>query len=264
MSDDKLRQELLYMVRLTTKYDFTRMEVVEGILRLENERRILDSVFGKRFKARIFDIAAGVATDENCVICGQHAQNQVICQHCLDTIGGSNYAQSKIKVEEKPAKVNLRFIGKICLVVLLSVILCIQIWILSLAQSIPDRNPSVAATVSSFDLTPVSNEEEALAQLQLDFPAEDGYEISFGRMDSDYVGRFLLEKGDCCLDIEEKLTDDERYDYFFKEDVYVFYISQIQQYSARIGVAEVNSAGAILIMGKFNDGRRTDSFYKYR
>ena len=54
--DDKLKQELYYMVRLTSKYDFTNMELVEGILRLENERRILNSVFGSRFKRRIFDM----------------------------------------------------------------------------------------------------------------------------------------------------------------------------------------------------------------
>ena len=54
MADDKLKQELLYMASLASKYDFSKMEVVEGILRLENERKILDSVFGRRFKSRIF------------------------------------------------------------------------------------------------------------------------------------------------------------------------------------------------------------------
>ena len=50
MGDEKLKQELLYMVKLTSKYDLSNMEVVESILRLENERVILGSVFGKRFK----------------------------------------------------------------------------------------------------------------------------------------------------------------------------------------------------------------------
>ena len=113
MADDKLRQELLYMVRLTSKYDFSRMEVVEGILRLENERQILGSVFGKRFKARIFDIAAGQAVDESCVICGQHADNKVICQHCLSTIGDSEYAKNKIKTKENDKKLKLPDFGKI-------------------------------------------------------------------------------------------------------------------------------------------------------
>ena len=49
MGDEKLKQELLYMVKLTSKYDLSNMEVVESILRLENERVILGSVFGKRF-----------------------------------------------------------------------------------------------------------------------------------------------------------------------------------------------------------------------
>ena len=64
--------------------------------------------------------------------------------------------------------------------------------------------------------------------------------------------------------MEENLSDEERYDYFFTEPVYVFYISNIEQYSARIGIAEINQSGSILLLGKFNDGRRIDSFYKYR
>ena len=101
MADDKLKQEFFYMASLTAKYDFHKMEVVEGILRLENERRILDSVFGRRFKTRIFDIAADVAIDDKCVLCGQPAENHVICNHCMETILGSDYAKSKIKIKEK-------------------------------------------------------------------------------------------------------------------------------------------------------------------
>ena len=103
MADDKLRQELLYMAKITSKYDLTNMEVVEEILRLENERRILDSVFGKRFKRRIFDIAAGVNKDESCVICGKPAENHIICNHCLETIDDSPYAKSKDSVKAKAA-----------------------------------------------------------------------------------------------------------------------------------------------------------------
>ena len=39
---------------------------------------------------------------------------------------------------------------------------------------------------------------------------------------------------------------------------------RIEEYSARVGMAEVNQAGSILVMGSFNDSRRTDSFYRYR
>ena len=267
MADDKLRQELLYMVRLTSKYDFSRMEVDEGILRLENERQILGSVFGKRFKARIFDIAAGQVVDESCVICGQHADNKVICQHCLSTIGDSEYAKNKIKTKENSKKISA---GKVkrsaqgVLIVCLTLILFIQIWIFGLWLSIPDYNPTEEARVSSNEIVPVESADDAYAQLLLDFPEEEGYTVTFSREDADYVGRFLLNPGDCCLEIEDSLTDEERYDYFFKEDVYVFYISYLEENTGKVGIAEVNHAGSILIEGSFNDGRRTDSFYKFR
>lgn len=294
--DNKLKQELLYMASITSKYDFTKMEVVEGILRLENERKILDSVFGRRFKTRIFDIAAGVKIDDTCVLCGQPADNHVICNHCMETILGSNYAKSKIKTKQKwriplpkidfskikipeiklpkiefakpqekeskkstPVKI-LQYAAVICL----TLILFIQIWLVSLALSIPEYNPIVEAKVSENKTVAVSDYEAAKTQLALDFPEEEGYTITFVREDTDYVGRFLLDKGDCCLEIEDQLSDEERYDYFFTEPVFVFYISNIEEYSAKLGIAEVNEAGSILVMGSFNDGRRTDSFYKYR
>ncbi|SCZ78541.1 hypothetical protein [Pseudobutyrivibrio xylanivorans] len=294
--DNKLKQELLYMASITSKYDFTKMEVVEGILRLENERRILDSVFGRRFKTRIFDIAAGVKIDDTCVLCGQPADNRVICNHCMETILGSEYAKNKIKTKqkkrfslpkidfskfklpeiklpkielpksvEKPvegfsAKKILQYAAIICL----TLILFIQTWLLSIALTLPDYNPVVEAKVSVNEPVAVSDVDTAKAQLEKDFPADQGYTITFAREDTDYVGRFLIDKGDCCVEIEEQLTDEERYDYFFTEPVFIFYISNIEEFSARVGMAEVNQAGSILVMGSFNDGRRTDSFYKYR
>ena len=302
MADDKLKQELLYMASLTSKYDFSKMEVVEGILRLENERRILDSVFGRRFKARIFDIAAGVDIDNKCVLCGQDAENHVICNHCMETILGSDYAKSKIKPEKKHFKLpNLKaIIGKVklpeikkpfvkkekrekqeeiqseakristkqvglyLLAANLALLMFFQLWVLYSFLSIPDINPTVEAKVSSSEPVEVADEEAAKEQLKLDFPEEEGYTITYVRQDVDFVGRFLLERGACCTEVEEQLSDEERYDYFFQEPVFIFYISNIEEYSARVGIAEVNEAGAILVMGSFNDGRRTDSFYKYR
>lgn len=295
MADEKLKQELFYMVRLATKYDFTKMEVVEGILRLENERQILSSVFGKRFKARIFDIAAGQETDSSCVICGQSADNHVICQRCIQTICESNYAKSKAKPEEKKkisislpklniSKLNIhklqrvkaekeyvenkRFNFKVFLrrfvIFCLTLILFCQIGILALWHSMPDYNPKEKARNSTFDITPVDSESIAYNQLILDFPESEGYTVTFARIDYDYVGRFLLDKGACCAEVEENLTEEEMYDYYFQEEVYVFYISYLEGHTAKLGIAEINKAGAILIEGSFNDGRRTDSFYKFR
>lgn len=299
MSDEKLKQELFYMVKLASKYDFSKMEVVEGILRLENERQILSSVFGKRFKTRIFDIAAGQETDCKCVICGQEAENKVICQHCLKSIGESVYAKSKITIKEnkkKPVKLKLpkialpklsipkltvpkvstekisvpkvsfkvKTILQAVAVVCLALVLCFQIWILALWHSMPDYNKRVKARNSAFDKVEVNSQEDAYNQLILDFPESEGYTVSFARMDYDYVGRFSLKKGACCTEAEENLPEEELYDYFFQEEVYVFYISYLEEHTAKLGIAEVNQAGAILIEGSFNDGRRTDSFYKFR
>ena len=297
MADDKLKQELLYMATLTSRYDFSKMEVVEGILRLENERKILDSVFGRRFKTRIFDIAAGVAVDDTCVLCGQPSENHVICNHCMETILGSDYAKNKIKTKENkrfklpdlhlpafkfklPAfKIptiklpSLKFLKSgfsiksvllHALAICLALILFIQIWILYLLYSIPEINPIVEAKVSENEPVSVADVDAAYSQLLLDFPEEEGYTLSYAREDSDYVGRFLIDKGECCEEVEEQLTDEERYDYFFKEPVYIFYISNVDKYSSRVGLAEVNEAGKVLVKGSFNDGRRTDSFYKYR
>lgn len=311
MSDEKLKQELFYMVKLASKYDFSKMEVVEGILRLENERQILSSVFGKRFKTRIFDIAAGQETDCKCVICGQEADNKVICEHCLQTIGDSEYAKSKTTIKQKEKtpiklhfpkialpkislpKVNLPKIQlpKISLpkisikekeietpknslkvktvlqgvaVVCLALVLCFQIWILALWHSMPDYNKRVKARNSSYEQVAVNSQDDAYNQLIKDFPESEGYTVSFARMDYDYVGRFLLENGTCCAEAEDNLSEEELYDYFFQEEVYVFYISYLEEHTAKLGIAEVNQAGAILIEGSFNDGRRTDSFYKFR
>ena len=169
------------------------------------------------------------------------------------------------KLEEKPvegfsAKKILQYAAIICL----TLILFIQIWLLSIALTLPDYNPVVEAKVSVNEPVAVSDVDTAKAQLEKDFPADQGYTITFAREDTDYVGRFLIDKGDCCVEIEEQLTDEERYDYFFTEPVFIFYISNIEEFSARVGMAEVNQAGSILVMGSFNDSRRTDSFYKYR
>ncbi len=294
--DNKLKQELLYMASITSKYDFTRMEVVEGILRLENERRILDSVFGRRFKTRIFDIAAGVKIDDTCVLCGQHADNRVICNHCMETILGSDYAKNKIKnkqtkrfklptidfskfklpeiklpkleflkTEEIPdnRKKSVK-IFQYAAVICLTLILFMQTWLLTIAFSLPSYNPTVEAKVSDNDPVAVSDIEAAKLQLQKDFPEDQGYTITFAREDTDYAGRFLVDRGDCCLEVEEQLSDEERYDYFFTEPIYIFYISYNEDDAGKVGMAEVNHTGSILVMGSFNDGRRTDSFYRYR
>jgi hypothetical protein len=262
MADDRLRQEFFYMVRLTSKYDFSKMEVVENILRMENQRQILVSPFGKRFKERIFDIAAGQETDSKCVLCGQHADNQVICNHCMETIGGSEYAKSQLKEEKKPF--NIKKILQFILIGCLILILLFQIWIASLWVSIPDYNPREEARNSAFEKVPVSNKEEALAQILLDFPEEEGYTVTFAREDKEFTGRFLLNLGDCCLEVEDGLTSEEKYDYFFTDDVYAFYISYLEGNTGKVGMAEINHDGAIIIEGSFNDGRRTDSFYKFR
>ncbi len=287
MADDKLRQELLYMAKITSKYDLTNMEVVEEILRLENERRILDSVFGKRFKRRIFDIAAGVNKDESCVICGKPAENHIICNHCLETIDDSPYAKSKdsgkakeaskAKADKKASVIsflkNFKSIFKLnykislfyVLLGLLIIVFAIQVWVLGMWVSLPDYNKQVKPRVSQEKPESVTNEEQAYEQLLKDFPEEEGYTVTFARNDKEYVGRFSIDKGECCQEVEEKLTDEQRYDYFIDYDqVYVFYINKIDKATGIVGLAEINDKGHVLVCGSFNDGRRTDGLYRFR
>lgn len=282
MADEKLRQELFYMVKLANKYDFENMDVVENILRMENERKILNSVFGARFKSRIFDIATGINTDENCVICGNPADNKVICKHCMDSVLDSEYAKNKIKNEQtkgnrafslplhfdlktlKNIRINWRKTGLCFLVFCLTMILLIQLAILITWFTLPTYNEKEKPIVSQYQEEAVSDQNQAYEKLLMDFPEELGYSVTYIRQDKEYVGRFLLDVGTCCEEAEEALTDQERYDYFFQEDVYVFYITNISDYSAKIGIAEVNQAGAVLLTGSFNDGRHTDMWYKIR
>ena len=282
MADDKLRQELFYMVKLANKYDFSDMDVVEGILRLENERKILTSVFGARFKTRIFDIAAGIGNDDKCVICGNVAENKVICKHCMDSVLDSEYAKNKIKNKQKEGKklfsipfhfdvkgiknikINWKRTGQYFIIFCLIMILLVQATLLYMWVSLPTYNSKQKAIVSEYQEEPVSDQNQAYEKLLMDFPEELGYSVTYMRQDKEFVGRFLLDVGACCEETEEKLTDEERYDYFFQEDVYVFYITNISDYSAMLGIAEVNKSGAVLLTGSFNDGRKTDLWYKIR
>ncbi|MBR4708113.1 MAG: hypothetical protein IKP29_08665 [Pseudobutyrivibrio sp.] len=266
MGDDNLRKELFYMVRLTSKYDFTKMEVVEEILRLENERQILTSVFGSRFKKRIFDIAAGQPCDNKCVICGQVADNHVICSHCMETISESNYGKKEVAEKQKIAfsKPSLRRVFQYIAIFCLTLILFIQVFVLATWISIPTRNKQQKPKVSKYEPVAVASVEDGLACVQQDFSEEDGYTVYYSQSRDEFVGRFLLDKGDCCLEVEDNLSDEERYDYFFTEEVYVYYISYKDDYTAKQGIAEVNKEGNIIVLGSFNDGRRTDSYYKYR
>ncbi len=313
MADDKLRQELYYIAKLTTKYDFKDMSVVEEILRQENERKLLTSVFGTRFKTRIFDIASDVKHEDTCVICGKPAENGVACAACLKSILESKYAKNKNEIEqtgrfnlkklfdnklfrrvksffssmtskskkadEIPEKVDTvessettkwyksiraKHVFQYSCIVCLTLILFIQIYILGVWLSLPTYNKKEPVRKSQYEATALADENQALKELQKEFPEEDGYTITYSRQDREYVGRFLIDIGDCCEEVEEELSPEERYEYFFQEDVYVFYITNISDYSAVVGKAEVNANGSIILTGSFNDGRKTDCLYRFR
>lgn len=307
MADDKLRQELYYIAKLATKYDFKDMAIVEEILRQENERKLLTSVFGTRFKSRIFDIASDAKHDSNCVICGKPADNGVVCAECLKSILESKYAKSKNEIKEnkrfdfkrifdnklfhgiknffsyliskskkidetteskdtrgRHEKSKAKRVFQYSCIVCLTLILFVQIYILSVWLSLPTYNKKEAVRESQYKATAVADENAALKELQKEFPEEDGYTITYSRQDREYVGRFLIDIGACCEEVEEGLSPEERYDYFFQEDVYVFYITNISDYSAIVGKAEINADGAIVLTGSFNDGRETNRLYRFR
>lgn len=314
MSEDKLKQELLYMVKLAEKYDFRNELVVSEIKKLESQRQILTSVFGQRFLTRITELSQQTEQTHKCVVCGKLiAKNGVICESCMNSIGNSFYANNINKIKEKDehtgqaqgqelrpeliaepkAKIKIDIVAKLkekiklakandlkkekltvgitikhllarILAVCLTLILFTQIWVLYVFYSIPDYNPLEEARVSSNPIVAVSNVDEAKAQIMLDFPEEEGYTVTFCMHSEDYEGRFLVDLGANVDEVEANLSEEERYEYFFSEDTYLFFVTYHEENTAKAGIAEINSNGEILIQGSFNDGRATDSFYRFR
>ncbi len=315
MSDAKLKQELLYMVRIAEKYDLTDKDIVNIILREDAEGRIFSSVFGQRFKARIKDLSEGKATSDSCIICGKpDGPNTVICSSCKKSIGDSYYAkhlsggqdkkeeaaalqeqssaaesndlQEQNSVAESivlqkqisaasnnlkesltsrihiPAK--LKKIIAVIAILILSLAAVCQIGILCLYMIIPDRNIPMEARVSSYEALPVSDEAQALAAISQDFPESEGYTITFCRMDREYVGALSTKLGQAVLTDTSGLSDEKLYDYYMTDTVYIFFISYLENYTARLGVAEINAEGQILIQGSFNDGRDSNLQYRFR
>ncbi len=340
MSDAKLKQELLYMVRIAEKYDLTDKDIVNIILREDAEGRIFSSVFGQRFKARIKDLSEGKSASDTCIICGKpDGPNTVICSFCKKSIGDSYYAkhlsggqdkkeeaaalqeqssaaesndlqeqnsvaesivlQKQISVAETkdlqentiyekivdskaqmhledsldlkesltsrihiPAK--LKKIIAVIAILILSLAAVCQIGILCLYMTIPDRNIPMEARVSSYEPVPVSDEAQALAAISQDFPESEGYTITFCRMDREYVGALSTKLGQAVYTDTSGLSDDELYDYYMTDTVYIFFISYLENYTARLGVAEINAEGQILIQGSFNDGRDSSLQYRFR
>ncbi len=352
MSDAKLKQELLYMVRIAEKYDLTDKDIVNIILREDAEGRIFSSVFGQRFKARIKDLSEGKAPSDTCIICGKpDGPNTVICSSCKKSIGDSYYAkhlsggqdkkeeaaalqeqssaaksndlqeqnsvaesiglQKQISASETkdlqentiyekivdskaqmhledsldleetdfsaasnnlkesltsrihiPAK--LKKIIAVIAILILSLAAVCQIGILCLYMTIPDRNIPMEARVSSYEPVPVSDEAQALAAISQDFPESEGYTITFCRMDREYVGALSTKLGQAVLTDTAGLSDEELYDYYMTDTVYIFFISYLENYTARLGVAEINAEGQILIQGSFNDGRDSSLQYRFR
>ncbi len=340
MSDAKLKQELLYMVRIAEKYDLTDKDIVNIILREDAEGRIFSSVFGQRFKARIKDLSEGKSASDTCIICGKpDGPNTVICSSCKKSIGDSYYAKhlsgGQDKKEEAAAlqeqssaaesndlqeqnsvaesivlqkqisaaetkdlqentiyekivdskaqmhledsldlkesltsrihiPVKLKKIFAVIAILILSLAAVCQIGILCLYMTIPDRNIPMEARVSSYEPVPVSDEAQALAAISQDFPESEGYTITFCRMDREYVGALSTELGQAVLTDTSGLSDDELYDYYMTDTVYIFFISYLENYTARLGVAEINAEGQILIQGAFNDGRDSNLQYRFR
>ncbi len=296
MSDAKLKQELLYMVRIAEKYDLTDKDIVNIILREDAEGRIFSSIFGQRFKARIKDLSEGKATSDSCIICGKpDGPNTVICSSCKKSIGDSYYAKHLSGGQDKEAEAvqeepslketdfsaasnnlkesltsrihipaKLKKIIAVIAILILSLAAVCQIGILCLYMTIPDRNIPMEARASSYEPVPVSDEDQALAAISQDFPESEGYTITFCRMDREYVGALSTELGQAVLTDTSGLSDDELYDYYMTDTVYIFFISYLENYTARLGVAEINAEGQILIQGSFNDGRDSSLQYRFR
>ncbi len=179
--------------------------------------------------------------------------------HLEDSLDLKESFTSRIHI---PAK--LKKIFAVIAILILSLAVVCQIGILCLYMTIPDRNIPMEARVSSYEPVPVSDEAQALAAISQDFPESEGYTITFCRMDREYVGALSTGLGQAVLTETSGLSDDELYDYYMTDTVYIFFISYLENYTARLGVAEINAEGQILIQGSFNDGRDSSLQYRFR
>ncbi len=179
--------------------------------------------------------------------------------HLEDSLDLKESLTSRIHIPVK-----LKKIFAVIAILILSLAAVCQIGILCLYMTIPDRNIPMEARVSSYEPVPVSDEAQALAAIIQDFPESEGYTITFGRMDREYVGALSTELGQAVLTDTSGLSDDELYDYYMTDTVYIFFISYLENYTARVGVVEINAEGQILIQGSFNDGRDSNLQYRFR
>ncbi len=286
MSDAKLKQELLYMVRIAEKYDLTDSNIVNIILKEDANGKIFSSVFGQRFKDRIKDLSEKKSCSGSCIICGRtESADTVICSFCMKSIGDSYFAkhQNEPNDEKKeqdisasstnlkkpiisriPISARLKKIIIVIAIVILSLGVLFQIGVLCLYMTIPDRNIPIEAKVSAFEARPVLDENEALNAIKQDFPESEGYTVTFCRRDREYAGAFSTELGEAALTDTSGLSDEELYNYYMTDTVYIFFISYLQDYTARLGIAEINDQGQILIQGSFNDGRDSSLQYRFR
>jgi len=77
-------------------YDYTDIADLNTVLTsLYDDGAFIQSVFGKKYIARIRAILGKENTDNSCVLCGKDAENGVVCKTCIEKVDNMNGAGKK-------------------------------------------------------------------------------------------------------------------------------------------------------------------------
>lgn len=87
MSKEEEKNVVAAIGRLSQEYNYSNEEDVKAILdKIGNNKLFQQSPFGMRYINRLSVLGSGMAPS-SCILCGKHAENQVICNICMNTIG---------------------------------------------------------------------------------------------------------------------------------------------------------------------------------
>jgi len=110
MADQTTKKDILQIVKLSKKYDYSDKQVLKQILDLSEQRSMFQSKFGKKYLSRLRTMYEDLAYEDVCIICNKNETTAgVMCSSCMDSLVASleKTEQAKIKarsevLEEKP------------------------------------------------------------------------------------------------------------------------------------------------------------------
>lgn len=91
--------------KMSQDYDYHNIQDVKDILsKIGNNKLFQQTMFGMRYINRLATMIAGSASS-SCILCGKHADNQVMCSTCMNTI--SPYVE-KMQQQNRMPQINIK------------------------------------------------------------------------------------------------------------------------------------------------------------